>query len=230
MWSSTGGTVLLPYTARSARGEFWARRRGRPSRIDGGFDLRGDRDGRRAPRACRSEVIAVDVAGAARRATERARRHGFEPPAVVADAEQLRILQRLGRCRVHSFMMASSLRRPDRGSGGDGRVARAPRSPSANLRARGSPLSLLRGLALEREDSGESCCGRARSRGRGRREDFGSSGADGTDVRPARAWTHRTAARRAELSSLLRPHRRLHRRTRSPACSVTSSAIVAARP
>ena len=103
-----------------------------------------------------AKVIAVDVSrGAARRATERARRHGFELHAVVADAEQLPFRNAsVDVVFVHDGL--HHLDDPLVGLAEMARVARSTVSVSEPARTRITALAARAGLALEREDSGNS--------------------------------------------------------------------------
>ena len=147
--------------------------------IDGGFGLCGIGDGRRAPRACRSEGHRSRrlARGSARRATERARRHGFELLAVVADAARLPFRDAsVDVVFVHDGL--HHLDDPLVGLAEMARVARSAVSVSEPARARITALAARAGLALEREDSGNSrrpARRRRQSRPSSEGEDFGSS-------------------------------------------------------
>ena len=133
---------------------------GAPSR---GIELRGATalvglcrlgDGRRVPRAGRSEVIALDVSlGAVRRAVERARRHGFELLAVVGDAARLPFRD----ASVDVVFVHDGLHHLDDPLAGLAEMARVARSAvcvSEPARAWITALAVRAGLALDREEAG----------------------------------------------------------------------------
>jgi len=101
-----------------------------------------------------ARVVAVDVSlGAAQRATERARRHGFELFAVVADAARLPFCDAsVDVLFVHDGL--HHLEDPFVGLAEMTRVARSAVSVSEPARARITALAARAGLALEREESG----------------------------------------------------------------------------
>jgi SAM-dependent methyltransferase len=101
-----------------------------------------------------SNVIALDIStGAARRATERARRHGFELIAVVGDAASLPFRDAsVDVVYVHDGL--HHLDDPLAGLAEMARVARSAVCVSEPARAWITALAVRAGLALEREEAG----------------------------------------------------------------------------
>ena len=101
-----------------------------------------------------ANVVALDVSlGAARRANERARRHGFELLAVVGDAASLPFRDRsVDVVYVHDGL--HHLDDPLAGLAEMARVARSAVCVSEPARAGITTLAVRAGLALEREEAG----------------------------------------------------------------------------
>jgi SAM-dependent methyltransferase len=101
-----------------------------------------------------ARVVAADISpGAARRAKERARRHGFDLTVVVADAERLPFPDRsIDLVYVHDGL--HHLEDPLVGLAEMARVARVAASVNEPAHAAATRLAIRVGLSVEREEAG----------------------------------------------------------------------------